>query len=90
MDKRNKYCNIPNTIIDKIGRNLHLQKGHPLHIISNRILDYFLSLKDYDFKVYNNFEPYVHIVENFDKLLILKDHPSRRKSDTYYITPTGI
>jgi hypothetical protein len=28
--------NIPETIIQKIGRNLHLQKNHPLNIIKTK------------------------------------------------------
>jgi len=41
-----------------------------------------LNLK---FDVFDDSSPIVHIQQNFDDLLIPKDHVSRHKSDTYYI-----
>ncbi len=85
MDQKTDFCNVPKSIEDKIGRNLHKQKNHPIEIIKRQILGYFTGLKEYKFNVFEDLSPYVSVVENFDKLLIKKDHPSRSKSDTYYI-----
>lgn len=85
MDKRTEYCNIPNSIIDKFGRNLHNQKNHPIEIIKNKIFSYFKKLNDYNFYIFDNLSPFVDTHNNFDKLLIPNNHPARSKSDTYYI-----
>jgi len=80
------FSNVPKSIENKIGRKLHLQENHPVCIIKNRIYDYFKGLDEYAFKIYDDFDPVVHIVENFDKLRIPLDHPARSKSDTYYVS----
>ena len=80
-----EYCNIPPSIKQKVNRKLHLIKNHPIEIIKNHIIDYFKSLKDYNFDIFDDLSPYVKIEENFDKLLLPKNHPSRSKSDTYYL-----
>ena len=36
-DKSNKFNNIPDGIVDKVGRNLHLKQHHPLNIIKRRL-----------------------------------------------------
>jgi len=36
--------------------------------------------------MFDNLSPIVDVSDNFDKLLIPKNHPARSKSDTYYIT----
>ena len=86
--EKNDYSNITNIIESKIGRNLHNQKNHPLEIIKNKLYEFFDELSkegDYNFKKFDNFSPFVSIEDNFDKLLIPKDHPARSKSDTYYV-----
>lgn len=35
-DKSCKHNNIPESIVEKVGRNLHLQQHHPLNIIKRR------------------------------------------------------
>lgn len=72
--------NITPGIQDKLGRNLHNRKNHPLEIIKRKIYNYFGST----FEKFDDFNPIVKIEENFDKLLIPKDHPARGLSDTYY------
>ncbi len=37
------------------------------------------------FSIHDNFNPVVSVWENFDSLLVLSDHVSRNRSDTYYI-----
>lgn len=71
--------NVPDNIKAKIGRNLHRRPGHPLCTIRELI---YRALPD--FKKFDDFLPTVSVENNFDMLLIPKDHPSRRPSDTYY------
>ena len=77
--------NITPKIKEKVGKNLHNQKNHPLEIIKNKIYEYFDKKFNCTFKKYDDLNPIVSVEDNFDKLLIEKDHPSRRTSDTYYI-----
>lgn len=79
----NSTINIPNSVLEKVGRNLHLQPNHPVSIISRLVIDYFNSL-DRNFTVFTNNNPVVTIQQNFDDLLIPLDHPARSISDTYY------
>lgn len=73
--------NIPPMIHEKLGKNLHLKKNHPIEIIKRKIYNYFGN----DFKKIETLPPQVNIEDNFDKLLIKKDHPSRKHTDTYYV-----
>ncbi|BBA85232.1 phenylalanine--tRNA ligase alpha subunit [endosymbiont of Sipalinus gigas] len=63
------------SIKNKIG-NLH-----PINIVINDIKFYFKNL-GYNIYIGNEIEDYLH---NFDYLNIPKDHPSRNKSDTFWI-----
>lgn len=72
--------NITPGIQSKIGKNLHNKKNHPIEIIKRKIYDFFGE----SFKKYEDLNPVVKIEDNFDKLLIPKDHPARSVSDTYY------
>lgn len=63
---------------------------HPLSLVRQQIIDYFY--KNYRnrsgnplFSVYDNLNPIVTVSQNFDSLLVPKDHPSRKKTDSYYI-----
>ena len=73
--------NISPSIQAKIGKNLHLQRYHPIEIIKHKIYEYFGP----DYKTYDDLSPYVSVVDNFDKLLIPQYHPARSRSDTYYL-----
>jgi phenylalanyl-tRNA synthetase alpha chain len=83
--EQNNTSNIPLSISSKIGKNLHNKKNHPIEIIKQIIYGYFDLLNKYKFQKFDNFQPSVHVEDNFDKLLIPKNHPSRSKSDTYYV-----
>lgn len=37
------------------------------------------------FSVYDQLSPVVSLEQNFDSLLVPQDHPSRKKSDSYYL-----
>lgn len=84
-------------IQSKVGRNLHLQAGHPLNIIKNRIAYYFESRareaeasgsaargETHRFTLIDNQSPVVSAQQNFDDLLVPADHPGRSLSDTFY------
>lgn len=78
--------NIPKSISDKIGFNLHLKENHPVCIVSQLICEYFnADTSKRSFTIHNDYSPIVSIEDNFDRLLIHTNHPARSKSDTYYI-----
>lgn len=85
--------NIPLHIEDKIGRNLHKVKHHPLNTIQNIIVNHFqndyvkntLNTNNFEVKVYDDISPIVNVKQAFDDLLIPKDHVSRSPNDTYYV-----
>uniref|UniRef100_A0A8C3HA98 Phenylalanine--tRNA ligase, mitochondrial n=1 Tax=Chrysemys picta bellii TaxID=8478 RepID=A0A8C3HA98_CHRPI len=87
---RDDYSNVTEKILSKVGKNLHNQRYHPLWLIKERIKDHFY--KQYIgrfgtplFSVYDDLSPVVTVEQNFDRLLIPQDHPSRRKGENYYM-----
>ena len=90
MERRTEYCNIPPSIEAKIGRNLHLQKNHPIEIVLKKIYEYFKGLDGYDFHIFDNLPPYASVENNFDLLLIPSDHVARSRSDTYYVNENTV
>lgn len=81
--------NIPSSIADKVGSNLHLQPQHPLNLIKQQIEDYchgYAVDKKFQFKIYDDLNPIVDTINCFDYLRVGPDHVSRRPSDTYYLT----
>jgi phenylalanyl-tRNA synthetase alpha chain len=89
------FCNIPPHIADKVGRNLHLQRHHPLGILCQIIVQYFQSQENsgrllHSLTHISNLSPLVSTRENFDSLLIPSDHVSRSRSDTYYLNPETV
>lgn len=84
------YTNVTPKILDLMGRRLLEQRDNPLHLISERIRHFFRSDKipgdvGYEYDEYQFPSPIVTHADNFDSLLIPKDHVSRKKSDTYYV-----
>lgn len=77
---------IPGNIQNKIGVNLHNKNGHPIKIIKDLIFKYFDGLLDYKFHKFDDLSPYVNVIHNFDALQIPADHPTRRTTDTYYVS----
>lgn len=85
-----KWTNITGNIVAKLGTNLHITPYHPLSHIRQRIVNYFYMqfhnrIGNPIFSVYDNISPIVTVAQNFDSLLVPKDHPSRKKTDCYYI-----
>lgn len=77
--------NIPNAINAKLNHKLHNKIGHPLNILKNYIYTFFG-----DFKKFDDLPNIVNIKNNFDDLLIPLSHPSRKMTDTYYVTPNTV
>ncbi|KAI1136691.1 phenylalanyl-tRNA synthetase mitochondrial precursor [Hypoxylon sp. FL0543] len=80
--KTDSWFNVPQNVIDKVPRRLHLQKDHPVYI-TRQIIESVFPAPAY--KYHNTFNPVVTTHQNFDSLGFPKDHPGRAKSDTYYI-----
>ncbi|CAK9830447.1 Probable phenylalanine--tRNA ligase, mitochondrial [Anthophora retusa] len=85
-----EWTNVTPRVISKLGRNLHILLYHPLSLIRQRIVNYFYlqfhnRIGNPIFSVYDNLSPIVTVEQNFDSLLVPKNHPSRNKTDCYYI-----
>lgn len=84
------WTNVTPKITTYLNRGLYLQKDHPLSIVRQQIINYFYkvfvnSKGNPVFSVFDNLNPVVTVQQNFDNLLIPKDHPSRARSDCYYV-----
>ncbi|XP_043581282.1 probable phenylalanine--tRNA ligase, mitochondrial isoform X2 [Bombus pyrosoma] len=87
---KDNWTNIGENIFSKLGRNLHISPYHPLSHIRQRIIKYFHTqfynrIGNPIFSVYDNLPPIVTVTQNFDSLLVPKDHPSRKQNDCYYV-----
>jgi phenylalanyl-tRNA synthetase alpha chain len=82
--------NIPSSLKSKIGLQLHNKLGHPIKIIKDHIYEYFLTKSGIKFEIFDTLDSIVDVENNFDLLLISESHPSRSKSDTYYIDDTHV
>ncbi|CAK9794681.1 Probable phenylalanine--tRNA ligase, mitochondrial [Anthophora quadrimaculata] len=85
-----EWTNVTPRVISKLGRNLHILPYHPLSLIRQRIVNYFYlqfhnRIGNPIFSVYDNLSPIVTVEQNFDSLLVPKNHSSRNKTDCYYI-----
>lgn len=72
--------NIPVSISDKIGKNLYKIKNHPIEIVKEMVFDYFSDLVKIEIE-----NSYVSIENNFDRLRVPANHPSRKFTDTFYM-----
>ena len=87
---RDEWTNITPNIVSKLGRNLHLTKYHPLSHIRQRLVNYIYKqfynrIGNPLFSTYDNISPIVTVTQNFQSLLVPNDHPSRSKTDCYYV-----
>ncbi|KAH8551092.1 phenylalanyl-tRNA synthetase [Umbelopsis sp. PMI_123] len=82
---KDEWTNVTPNILSKTSRKLHLHPSHPISIIRQRIESHFST-----FEALNKFEPTVTTKMNFDDLCIPADHPTRVKSDNYYINATNM
>jgi len=88
--KRDDWTNVTQKISSLVGRNLHKEKYHPLNLVCKSIVNFmyksFVNRKGNPlFSVYDIMSPVVTTKQNFDSLLIPANHPSRSKSDSYYL-----
>jgi len=86
---KDSWTNITPKIISLMDRQLHNKQYHPLQMIKQRIIDYIRSQSDVNgeqaWSIHDRMNPVVTTTANFDSLLVPIDHPSRKKSDSYYI-----
>ncbi|KAJ3123605.1 hypothetical protein HK100_011547 [Physocladia obscura] len=78
--------NTSESVLRLSERGLHRQQDHPLNIVKQRIQEYFARLNTtHVYTSHDALHPAVTPADNFDSLLIPKRHPSRAKTDTYYL-----
>lgn len=94
LKKPHPSNNIASSIMEKVGRKLHLQKDHPLNIIKVMIEEYCngyaLKTGKYQFNLYDDINPIVDTKSCFDDLRVGIDHVSRKPSDTYYLNDQSV
>ncbi|AYV84688.1 MAG: hypothetical protein Hyperionvirus34_12 [Hyperionvirus sp.] len=100
MKKIEELEHLPKLIRSKFNAKLHKKENHPICIVKNTMMSYFQSAFNAEnvapttaaagasehFVIFDDINPVVSTKNNFDLLLIAPDHPSRSKSDTYYVT----
>ena len=83
------FSNISPQMWRRVGTDLHLQQDHPLGIIKRRIerfcRDWAEQRQQPRFEVFDRLDPVVSTKACFDDLLVPAAHPSRSRSDTYYV-----
>merc|ERR1712216_222864 len=85
------HNNVSDYIYQRLGINLHQRPDHPLGILKNVIGDYFDSkFGNNSFKRFDDIHPIVSTFENFDSVLVPKDHISRSVNDTYYVNADSV
>lgn len=88
--ERDSFSNITDRILNLVGKGLQNNPKHPLGILNTRIQNHFKAISSSDggfrnFDIYSNLPQVVSTEQNFDQLLIPKDHVSRSPHDSYYI-----
>ncbi|CAH8293523.1 unnamed protein product, partial [Schistosoma turkestanicum] len=98
---KDSWYNLTPHIIELTKKSLHNQKYHPLNLIKQRIVDFMFKhhVRHVDndnqkgtplFSLYDHLSPVVTVRQNFDSLFIPPDHPSRLRTDTYYLNETTV
>lgn len=77
-----EWTNIPDKVIQLIERPnpLYKTKGNPIFLISQSIQKHFNQFHCFEF-----LNPVVELWQNFDSILVPKDHISRSRADTFYV-----
>lgn len=88
--ERDGWTNLTPRIQSHIGRNIYLQQHHPLSIVRQQIVDYFYKSFTTNrgnaiFTVCDRLQPVVTTEQNFDSLLVPKDHVSRANGDSFFL-----
>ncbi len=81
---RDAWTNVTPRVLSYVGRDLHRSRGHPLWMVKERVARHFHSAfqtnRGYPvFSVHDSLSPVVTLQQNYDSLLVPKDHPSRKK-----------
>nr|XP_009857978.1 phenylalanine--tRNA ligase, mitochondrial [Ciona intestinalis]XP_026689404.1 phenylalanine--tRNA ligase, mitochondrial [Ciona intestinalis] len=89
------WTNVTEKILSYVGKNLHVQKDHPICIIKEAIVQHFYNSyvkarRVPLFAVFDNLAPVVTVQQNFDSLLIPQNHVSRKKSENYYVNKNTV
>jgi len=71
--------NIPPSILEKTNRMLYRMSNHPISIVKEKVFEYFSDLVRIEIE-----NPIVSVENNFDRLRVPLNHPSRRMTDTFY------
>lgn len=79
------WTNVTPRILSLVGTKLYETPSNPLQLISAGITEHFSDFDHFQFP-----SPVVNVYDNFDSLLVPKDHVSRSKSDTYYVNSTHL
>lgn len=87
---RDEWTNVTPKILSYLDRKIYIQKYHPIAFLNQKIINYFYksfvtNRGNPVFSIYNDLNPIVTLEQNFDSLLIPADHPSRERTDCYYI-----
>lgn len=84
---RDSWTNISPSILGRFDGHYQplLVERHPLAQLWRRISNFFASSWPHTFHSELHTDPVVTVAENFDELLISKDHPSRSPRDSYYM-----
>eukprot|EP01083_Nonionella_stella_P124835 377207_1 len=93
--KPDKWCNVTDHILSKVGHNLHKDTHNPVGIIKNKIEEYFSErYKDKNgkpsYRYFDSMDPVVTTTQCFDELMITEDHPSRALTDTFYFNQSTL
>lgn len=84
------FNNVPDSVFQKMGMNLHQRPDHPLCILKDAIYAYFEQRSPGTFKSFDSLYPVVSAKANFDEVLVPADHVSRNPNDTYYVDPDTV
>jgi phenylalanyl-tRNA synthetase alpha chain len=76
---KNIMHNITPSIESKFDKLLYKLPNHPLCIVKDKVFEYFDDLARIEIG-----NPYISVEDNFDRLRVPQNHPSRRPTDTYY------
>jgi len=88
---RDDFSNVSAGVAQLVGRDLHRVAGHPLCLLKQRITEYLARTyrmpggRSPRFTLLDELSPVVSPAQNFDSLLVPRDHVSRRPRDTYYL-----
>ncbi|KAJ6225463.1 hypothetical protein RDWZM_004008 [Blomia tropicalis] len=75
-----EWTNVPDKVIELIGRDLYRTPGNPIYLISETLRQNYADHHCYEFT-----NPVVDVWSNFDSILVPEDHISRKRTDTFYV-----